>query len=114
MLARFRLKKLPANGIYLQMEIVSIPYRLTLDTEVPDPFVSHQIRKKASIVHSIGAFTSEEPMEGTPYKKVILLVLYANSYADSQNLLDETFNKIRIIFHTNLYIILLSTFHANL
>lgn len=29
--------------IYLQMEIVSIPYRLTLDTEVPDPFVSHQI-----------------------------------------------------------------------
>lgn len=43
MLARSRLKKLPANGIYLQMEIVSIPYRLTLDTEVPDPFVSHQI-----------------------------------------------------------------------
>ena len=42
------------------------------------------------------------------------MVLYANSYADSQNLLDETFNKIRIIFHTNLYITLLSTFHANL
>lgn len=43
MLARFRLKKLPANGIYLQMEIVSIPYRLTLDTEVPDPFVSRRV-----------------------------------------------------------------------
>ena len=54
------------------------------------------------------------PIEGTPYKKVILLVLYANSYADSQSLLDEIFNIIWSIFHTNLYITLLSTFHANL
>ena len=41
-------------------------------------------------------------MEGTPYKEVILLVLYANFYADSQNLLDEFFKIIWSIFHANL------------
>ena len=35
---------------------------------------------------------------------VILHALYANSYADSQNLLDETFKRIWSIFYTNLYI----------
>ena len=34
------------------------------------------------------------------FKKIILLVLYANSYADSQSLLDEIFNIIWSIFHT--------------
>ena len=45
---------------------------------------------------------------------VIPLVLYANFYADAQNLFEEIL-KIIIgsIFHTNPYIILLGTFHAN-
>jgi len=41
-------------------------------------------------------------------------ILYANFYADAQNLVEEFFKEIRIIFHANLQIALLSTFHANL
>ena len=45
---------------------------------------------------------------------VIPLVLYANFYADAQNLFEEIL-KIIIgsIFHTNPYIILLGTFHTH-
>ena len=39
--------------------------------------------------------------------------LYANFYADAQNLVEEFFKEIRIIFHANLQIALLSTFHTN-
>ena len=40
-------------------------------------------------------------------------ILYANFYADAQNLVEEFFKEIRIIFHANLQIALLSTFHTN-
>ena len=45
---------------------------------------------------------------------VMIGILYANFYADAQNLVEEFFKEIRIIFHANLQIALLSTFHANL
>ena len=40
-------------------------------------------------------------------------ILYANFYADAQNLVEEFFKEIRIIFHANLQIALLGTFHTN-
>ena len=46
---------------------------------------------------------------------VIALVLYANFYADAQNLFEEILKRIiGSIFHADLYITLLGTFHTDL